>query len=171
MTAYKILQKEPTDNEYEKRIFYLTDAIPQQGEIEPLLKLNEEASKKGIYTTFFGVGVDFNAPIIEQICKAKGSSYYTIYNELDFNKLLAEDFNYMVFPFAFDIMIKTDARVKNIYGSNDTDTNHQGRLTYIQSFMPSNIIEKGVKGGIILLKLKDFAKEINLSIIYSDRNG
>lgn len=73
--------------------------------------MNQEASTKGIYTTFFGVGIDFNTSLVETICKVKGSCYYTIYNEEDFKKLLADDFDYMVFPFAFDIMIKTDAQI------------------------------------------------------------
>ena len=45
----------------------------------------------------------------------------------------------MVFPIAFDVMIKTDAKIINVYGSNDTDPNHEGRLAYISSTIPSNI--------------------------------
>ena len=55
--------------------------------------------------------------------------------------MLSNDFDYMVFPFAFDIMIKTDAKIKNVYGSNDTDPDHEGRLVYISAFMPSSISE------------------------------
>jgi hypothetical protein len=52
-------------------------------------------------------------------------------NEVDFKKLLIEDFDYMVYPFAYEIMIKTDAKIKNVYGSNDTDPDQEGRLAYI----------------------------------------
>ena len=62
----------------------------------------------------------------------------------------------MVFPVAFDIIIKSNSEFKNIYGSNDTDPNHEGRLAYISSTCPSNIGPLGVKGGIILLKLAKY---------------
>ena len=61
----------------------------------------------------------------------------------------------MVFPVAFDVMMKTNANLKNVYGSNDTDPNHEGRLAYISSVCPSNIGPLGVQGGIILLKLNN----------------
>lgn len=37
----------------------------------------------------------------------------------------------MVFPIAYDITLKTDSNFKNVYGSNDTDPNHEGRFAYI----------------------------------------
>ena len=45
----------------------------------------------------------------------------------------------MVFTVAFDVIMKTDAEFQNVYGSNDTDPNHEGRLAYISSVFPSNV--------------------------------
>ena len=42
-----------------------------------------------------------------------------------------------------------------MYGSNDTDPNHEGRLAYISSMTPGNTGPEKGKGGIILLKLKE----------------
>jgi Ca-activated chloride channel family protein len=70
--------------------------------------MNKKSAERGIYTTFFGVGIDFNTKLIEQICKAKGCSYYSIANEEDFLQLLYRDFDYMVFPVAFDVKVKTN---------------------------------------------------------------
>ncbi len=57
--------------------------MPNSGDNTPggLLNMNKKSAEKGIYTTFFGVGIDFNTQLIEQICKAKGCSYYSIPNE------------------------------------------------------------------------------------------
>lgn len=66
---------------------YLTDACPNQGEIHPdsLLGMTTSASENKIYSTFFGIGLDFNTQLIEQITKCKGSSYYSIHNEKEFH--------------------------------------------------------------------------------------
>jgi hypothetical protein len=37
--------------------------------------------------------------------------------------------------------------------------------------MPSNIGDQGVKGGMILLKLKENTKEVNVKITFVDRDG
>lgn len=68
---------------------------------------------------------------------------------------MADDFDYMVFPIAFDVTIRTDSKITNVYGSNDTDSNHEGRLAYISTLMASNIGSKGIQGGIILLKMSE----------------
>ena len=101
------------------------------------------------------MGIDFNTQLIETICKVKGCCYYTINSEIEFKKILADDFDYMVFTVAFDVIMKTDAKFLNVYGSNDTDPNHEGRLVYISSVFPSNVGPLGVQGGIILLKLQN----------------
>ena len=45
----------------------------------------------------------------------------------------------MLFPTAFDVTLKTDALIENVYGSNDTDPNTKGNLAYISTCLPSNI--------------------------------
>lgn len=72
----------------------------------------------------------------------------------EFKKILVEDFNYMVFPAAFDIEISSSIEYTNVYGSPNTDENNSGSLASILSAMPSNSDQaKGTKGGIILLKI------------------
>ncbi len=111
--------------EYEYRIFFMTDAMPNRGITSPgsLLYMNKEASEQNkIYTTFFGVGLDFNTELIEQICKTRGCSYYTLNNESEFKKIINDDFDYMVFPKSFDIYLRIKkGKYMNIYGSSDTN--------------------------------------------------
>ncbi|MDM7911963.1 MAG: VWA domain-containing protein, partial [Methanotrichaceae archaeon] len=65
---------ETDKSEYENRIIFLTDAMPNIGETgeSDLLRMLEENAAKGIYTTFIGIGVDFNTELVEKISKIKG---------------------------------------------------------------------------------------------------
>jgi len=51
------------------------------------------------------------------------------------------------------------------------DSETEGNLVYVSTLMAGPITEKGVKGGIILLKLKDNEKEVKINISYTDREG
>ena len=53
-----------------------------------MLQLNKNASDNKIYTTFFGVGLDFGVGLVDIISKTKGCNYYTIEDEKSFKKLL-----------------------------------------------------------------------------------
>eukprot|EP01015_Nassula_variabilis_P014544 TRINITY_DN2202_c0_g1_i2.p1 TRINITY_DN2202_c0_g1~~TRINITY_DN2202_c0_g1_i2.p1 ORF type:complete len:114 (-),score=22.78 TRINITY_DN2202_c0_g1_i2:284-625(-) len=84
--AVEMLTASEINPEYEHRIFFLTDAMPNQGTSDSggLLSLNKAAAQQKIYTTFFGVGLDFNVSLIETISKTTGCCYYSIHNEKDF---------------------------------------------------------------------------------------
>ena len=60
-------------SEYENRIIFITDAMPNIGQIseEGLFGLTKENADNKIYTTFIGVGVDFNTELIEYITKIR----------------------------------------------------------------------------------------------------
>ena len=135
----------------------MTDAEPNIGVQDKggLYRIFCEAAEKRMYSTFFGLGLDFNTAIVETISKAYACTYYTVMDMSEFKKILVEDFNYMVFPTAFDIEIGSSIEYTNAYGSPNTDENSSGSLASILSVMPSNRDEViGTKGGIILLKIK-----------------
>ncbi len=97
-----------------------------------MLQLNKNASDNKIYTTFFGVGLDFGVELVNIISKTKGCNYYTIEDEKSFKKLLEEDFNYMIYPTSFEIYLNiVKGKFTNIYGSGDTDVNTKGSLAYM----------------------------------------
>jgi len=60
--------------EYENRIIFLTDAMPNIGETSEsgLWGMTKENSENRIYSTFIGIGVDFNTKLVEHITKIKG---------------------------------------------------------------------------------------------------
>ena len=176
------------DSEYENRIIVITDAMPNMGQTSKagLAKYVEENAENGIYTSFIGVGVDFNTQVIECLSDVKGANYYSVHSSEEFKKIMSEDFDYMVTPLVFDLELNFDSDVfsiEKVYGTDTVDA-YKGNIMKVNTLFPSSSNSSGeAKGGIILLKLKcnltcgtqieeeiENAK-INLSVSYKDRNG
>ena len=166
--------------EYENRIIVITDAMPNYGETDDeglmsYVKLNAE---KGIYTSFIGVGVDFNTELIQTISDVKGANYYSVHNSKEFKERMGEEFEYMVTPLVFDLELNlksTDYEIAKVYGS-DTANKENGNIMKVNSLFPSKTTSNGeVKGGVILLKLnkknEKTSGNLNLSVSYKDRDG
>ena len=66
-SSTKQFSSEEIDLHYDNRIIYLTDMCPNIGSSDgaSLFNLTQENSKKKIYTTFVGIGVDFNSSLTE----------------------------------------------------------------------------------------------------------
>ena len=180
--ATKLFEKYQNSNksEYENRIILITDAMPNTGMIsdEGLLLYIKDNADKGIFTTFIGVGVDFNTELIEGISDAKGANYYSVHNSKEFKERMGEQFEYMVTPLVFDLNLNLqsdDYNIKMVYGSDSLNGN-KGNLMKINTLFPSKSSEKGeVKGGIVLVKLSKKTEKrngkIKLEVTYKDRNG
>ena len=166
--------------EYENRIIVITDAMPNYGETDEeglmsYVKLNAE---KGIYTSFIGVGVDFNTELIEAISDVKGANYYSVHNSKEFKERMSDEFEYMVTPLVFDLELNlksTDYEIAKVYGS-DTANKENGNIMKVNSLFPSKTTSNGeVNGGVILLKLNKKNEKtngnLNLSVSYKDRDG
>ena len=94
-------------SEYENRIIFLTDAMPNLGETGDLglFRMLEDNADRGIYTTFIGIGVDFNTELVESITKIKGANYYSVHSAREFKKRMDDEFDYMVTPLVFDLRL------------------------------------------------------------------
>ena len=166
--------------EYENRIILITDAMPNTGttSTEGLLSYMRDNADKGIYTTFIGVGVDFNSKLIEEISDVRGANYYSVHNSKEFKERMGEQFEYMVTPLVFDLNLNLksdDYNIEMIYGS-DSSKEQKGNLMKVNTLFPSKSSETGeVKGGIVLIKLKEKTENKNgkleLEVSYKDRNG
>ena len=180
--AIKLLEnyKNSNKSEYENRIILITDAMPNYGttSTKGLLSYIKDNADKGIYTTFIGVGVDFNTKLIEEISDVIGANYYSVHNSKEFKERMGEQFEYMVTPLVFDLslnLISDDYNIEMVYGS-DTSNKQKKNLMKINTLFPSKSSEEGeVKGGIVLVKLKEKAEKNNgkldLEVSYKDRNG
>jgi len=164
-------------SEYENRIIFLTDAMPNMGDSSDLglYRMLEDNADQGIYTTFIGIGVDFNTELIESISKIKGSNYYSVHSASEFQRRMNDEFDFMVTPLVFDLRLKLDApgyEIEKVYGSPEADQ-ATGELMKVNTLFPSKAEEGQVKGGVILVKLKKLSNQGNmrLSVSYQDRNG
>lgn len=168
------------NKEYDNRIIVITDAMPNVGlsNKDDLFKYVESNSNKGIYTSFIGVGVDFNTEVIEKISNVRGANYYSISSREQFKKILSEDFEYMVTPLVFDLSLNFESAgydIEKVYGT-DSEDKSSGNIMKVNTLFPSSTNENSEsKGGVILLKLKkkdnQIDNKINLSVSYTDRNG
>lgn len=167
------------DQEYDNRIIVITDAMPNLGTTnkQGLSRYVKENAENKIYTSFIGVGVDFNTEVIETLSNVKGANYYSVNSSKQFKKILGEDFEYMVTPLVFDLNLnfKSDSyEIAEIYGTDNKDKT-KGNIISTNTLFPSSTnSEEGTKGGVILLKLNkknnDSDGKIKLSVSYSDRD-
>lgn len=163
------------NSEYENRIIVLTDAMPNSGETsrDSLLGMVRENADNGIYTTFLGIGVDFNTELTEEILDVKGANYYSVHDEDEFNSRMDEEFEYMVTPLVFDLKLNLESEgytIEKVYG---TDTKEDGEIMSVNTLFPSKSVDGETKGGIVLLKLKKTSdsEDIKLKVEYKDREG
>lgn len=178
--ALKLFDEVKESSDYENRIIFLTDAMPNRGELgkNKLFGMAKKASEKGIYTTFIGIGVDFNNDLVEYVSKTKGANYFSVHSSKSFSKLLDKEFDYMVTPLVYDLELKLNSKgysIEGVYGSPDAKI-ATGRVMSINTLFPSHNNGIATKGGVVLLKLKrdlNSSKELELSlnVTYKDIEG
>jgi Ca-activated chloride channel family protein len=164
-------------SQYENRIIFLTDAMPNIGitSEEGLLNMTGTNSGNKVYTTFIGIGVDFNTELIEEITKIRGANYYSVHSPKQFKDRMDDEFEYMVTPLVFNLLLELDAEgyeIVKVYGSPEADE-ATGTLMKVNTLFPSKKTEEGTKGGLVLLKIKKISPDGNLKlkVSYEDRTG
>ena len=176
----KLFDSADLNSEYENRIIFLTDAMPNTGELgkNKLFGMAKEASKKGINTTFVGIGVDFNNDLVEYVSKTRGANYFSVHSSKEFSKLMDKEFDYMVTPLVYDLELKLSNSIYSIeavYGSPDAKMSI-GEIMKVNTLFPSSNNGEATKGGVILVKLKKnpqmaTSADLTLDVSYTDVNG
>jgi Ca-activated chloride channel family protein len=164
-------------SEYENRIIFLTDAMPNLGETseEGLLGMTENNANNRVYTTFIGIGVDFNTELVEYITKIRGANYYSVHSAKQFKERMDDEFEYMVTPLVFDLRLNLNAtgyEIEKVYGSPEADE-ATGEIMKVKTLFPSKKEDGETMGGLVLLKLRKISPEnsLKLNVSYEDRNG
>ncbi len=166
--------------EYESRLIILTDAQPNTGDISAggiMGRLQNNAERR-IFTTFIGIGVDFNSQLVEEITKIKGANYYSIHSPREFKQRVDEEFDFMVTPLVFNLQLKFESagwRIEKVFGSPEA-SEATGELMQINTMFPAPKSEVGeTRGGLVLLKLRKTSsgadEPVYLKASYEDRNG
>lgn len=163
--------------EYETRIVYITDAMPNLGDTgtESLGGQLRSNANRGIYTTFVGVGIDFNTKLVESISDVRGANYYSVHSAAQFEDRMDEGFKYMVTPLVFDLQLSVESEgyeIETVYGSPEAEA-ATGQLMQVNTLFPSRTKNGSTKGGVILLKLDKIGSNSNLelSVSYENRIG
>ncbi len=173
LSIYSLINQD----EYENRIIFLTDAMPNVGDIseEGLFGLTKKNADNNIYTTFIGIGVDFNTELIEHITKIRGANYYSVHSSTEFKTRMDDEFEYMVTPLVFNLIMKLEAdgyEIEKVYGSPEANE-ATGEIMKVNTLFPSSRREMETRGGIIILKLRKVSPvgELKLTIDYENRKG
>ena len=169
--------KDSDRSEYENRIIFLTDAMPNTGQIseEGLFGLTKQNADDGIYTTFIGIGVDFNTELINEITKTKGANYYSVHSAKGFTDRMDDGFDYMVTPLVFDLTLNLESEgydIHAVYGSPEADLS-TGELMKVSTLFPSERINEETRGGLVLLHLSKLTNDakLKLGVSYENRSG
>ncbi len=178
-TGLSLFDNIEADSDYENRIVFITDAMPNRGELskEGLFGMTAVASDAGIHTSFIGVGVDFNADLVEHVSKIVGANYYSVHSSADFKQRMSEEFAFMVSPLAYNLELNLQSqgyRISKVFGSPEADLS-SGQVLKVNTLFPSASKDGKNKGGIILLQLEKTGRgeqdEIELSVRYQDAQG
>jgi Ca-activated chloride channel family protein len=164
-------------SEYENRIIFLTDAMPNVEDIskQGLLGITKDNADNGVYATFIGIGVDFNTELVEYITKIRGANYYSVHSSSQFKERLDDEFEYMVTPLVFNLRLTLEAdgwNIEKVYGSPEA-SEVTGELMKVNTLFPSKQEEGETRGSLILLKLhrNGMGGSLVLKASYEDRNG
>ncbi len=104
------------------RVVVLTDAIANTGsaDVQSFIALANDAAKRGIGLTVFGVGMDLNQQLVVAISKLRGGNYAFLADRERIASVFDDDFEYLVTPLAYDLRFQlTPApglRVHAVYG-------------------------------------------------------
>ena len=162
--------KNELKGDYENRIIFLTDAMPNTGSInsEDLMGLAAAAAKNRIHTTFIGIGLAFNSDLINRVATISGANYYSVQSAEEFRERLDENFNYMVCPLVYNLSLRLEStgyQIEKVYGSPDSSA-ATGELMKVSSLFPSPTNEEGeTRGGLILLRLKKTGHTGDLKLV------
>jgi Ca-activated chloride channel family protein len=170
--------KEATNSE--NRIIFLTDMIPNSAATdgETLFRVAKQNVTQKLYTTFIGVGIDFNTDLVSLISKIRASNYISVKSSKDFKKQLDEEFDYLVTPNVFNGAIDMDSegwKPIRVFGSPGFEIPEKGRLMFMDSSFPS-AKEGGnmTKGGVVVVKLEKqpgASSTLKFKTSYEDRTG
>ncbi len=168
--------KDPTV--YENRIIFLTDAMPNRGELSKngIFSMVKNASARNIFTSFIGIGVDFNPDLVEHITKTRGANYFAVHSSRDFQKRMDKEFDFMVTPLVFNLKLNLsspDYEIAGVFGSPEADLT-TGQMMKINTLFPSSTEDEKVRGGVVLVKLRKTGhsnRPVRLSVSYDDRSG
>jgi len=162
---------------YENRMVVITDAMPNLGDTddESLRDKLADNAERNLHATFVGVGVDFNADLVDELTAIRGANYYAVHSADEFERTLGEEFEYMVTPLAFDVSLQVEAEgydIKQVYGSTAAE-DATDELLGVNTLFASPTKDGKTRGGVVLLQVDRQSDDatMRLSASWEDRQG
>jgi Ca-activated chloride channel homolog len=151
------------ESEKSARVFLLTDEQPNVGTtaaygFKPMM---EGAAAAGIGLSGFGVGIDFGQALAYEMFQVRGANYFFLENAEKIAKVFDEEFDYMVTPLAYDVVIDlkpaAGAKVTDVMGVPD----FKQAGDKVQMKIPSLFLSKRQGGGATLVAMEINAPELS----------
>jgi hypothetical protein len=167
-----------------RRIILITDLWAHDSDLKEFKELFKKCvHEKNIEITIIGISQDANSHLAQIVAYEKGCNYYNVLDESDLERYLVKQFNYICFPYAYNLKVNfksNDLKIIKCIGAGDKkNEDNLNEICDIGSAVPSEltIVNDHVymEGGLILLKLKnqnDSNKNYfcELTLKYDDRN-
>lgn len=162
------------NGERDTRVVYVTDAMPNLGETgaSALEERLQEHANDEVYTSFVGVGVDFNSRLTETLATIKGANYYSVHSPAQFESRMDEGFSYMVTPLAYNLSLSVQSEgyeIEGVYGSPQADR-ASGTLMEVKTLFPSRRENNKTEGGVVLLEVERDSPDAQLALRASYEN-
>lgn len=101
-----------------RRILFLTDMGEMYAqELDAMIQQNAD---EGVFVSIVAMGAEFNSSLTETVTKNKGSNYFCATNEAQLRECLVDNFDFNMFPAAFEINLSVrtaDMEVTGVYGT------------------------------------------------------
>lgn len=96
------------DTSRSARVMLFTDAQPNVGATSSgsFGAIIADAARRKIGLTAFGVGIDFNATLIDAIANLRGGNYFYLADAAAIRTVFDKDFDYLVTPLAYDFSLE-----------------------------------------------------------------
>ena len=128
------------------------------------MRLLATCMRPPVHTTLFPVGYRVDMGLVEHCCEEDGANYLSLVHPGPFLSILQETFEFIVTPVAKDLHVEIQSSpftVQAVFGapiSNKLKKSSQGidreSILHVPTIFPSPVnLEKGLKGGVILLQL------------------
>ena len=171
-----------------KRIILITDLWAHDDDLKQFKQLFKRCVHEcDIEITIIGISQDANSHLAKIVAYEKGCNYYNVLDEKDLDKYLVKQFNYLCFPYSYNIKIKYNSdslKIVKCIGAGEKEIEGEGTnadICDIGSAIPSELtIVNGniyMEGGLILLQLKNknennynIDHSCELVLEYDDRN-
>lgn len=146
-----------------KRIILITDLWAHDNELKDFKELfNKCVYEDNIEVSIIGISQDANSHLAKIVSYEKGCNYYNVLESQDLEKYLVKQFNYLCFPYAYNIKIRyqsNNLKVIETIGVGDKKIEGNNvNICEIGSAVPSELkMINGnyfMEGGLILLKLE-----------------